>query len=56
MVNHHHKWPMLKLVRYKGKPKENGLYFGPYTSAYAQDRPLSCSRNYSLCVNAPMMN
>ncbi len=26
---------MLKLVRYKGKPKEQGLYFGPYTSAFA---------------------
>lgn len=35
LVNHQHPWPMLKLVRYKGKPKEKGLYFGPYTSAYA---------------------
>jgi excinuclease ABC subunit C len=35
MVNHKHPWPMIKLVRYKGKPKEDGLYFGPYTSAYA---------------------
>ncbi|MBS0626029.1 MAG: excinuclease ABC subunit UvrC [Verrucomicrobia bacterium] len=30
-----HKWPMLQLVRYKGKPKDNGIYFGPYTSAWA---------------------
>lgn len=35
MMNHHHPYPMLRLVRYKGKPKEDGLYFGPYTSAYA---------------------
>lgn len=30
-----HKWPMLRLVRYKGKPKEDGHYFGPYTNALA---------------------
>ncbi|MCB1112842.1 MAG: excinuclease ABC subunit UvrC [Chlamydiales bacterium] len=30
-----HRWPMLQLVRYKGKPKADGQYFGPYTSAYA---------------------
>lgn len=30
-----HKWPMLHLVRYKGKPKDDGIYFGPYTSAIA---------------------
>lgn len=35
MINHKHKWPMVKLVRYTGKPKNDGLYFGPYTSAYA---------------------
>ncbi len=35
MVNNKHKWPMVRLIRYKGKPKENALYFGPYTSAYA---------------------
>lgn len=35
MVNHHHPWPMLKLIRYKGVPKEDALYFGPYTSAFA---------------------
>lgn len=35
MINHHHPWPMIRLVRYKGKPKEKGLYFGPYTSAVA---------------------
>lgn len=30
-----HKWPMIRLVRYKGKPKQDGLYFGPYTNATA---------------------
>jgi excinuclease ABC subunit C len=30
-----HKWPMIKIVRYKGKPKNDGVYFGPYTNALA---------------------
>lgn len=30
-----HKWPMIRLVRYKGKPKRDGIYFGPYTNALA---------------------
>lgn len=31
-----HKWPMIRLVRYKGKPpKDGGIYFGPYTNALA---------------------
>jgi excinuclease ABC subunit C len=30
-----HKWPMLSLMRYKGKPAADGTYFGPYTSALA---------------------
>lgn len=34
-INPKHAWPMLQLVRYKGKPKADGLYFGPYTSAGA---------------------
>jgi excinuclease ABC subunit C len=29
------KWPRVLLVRYKGRPKADGLYFGPYTSATA---------------------
>lgn len=32
-INNKHKWPMVSLVRYKGKPKPDGQYFGPYTSA-----------------------
>jgi excinuclease ABC subunit C len=35
MINHKHPWPMIQLVRYKGKPKQEGHYFGPFTSAYA---------------------
>lgn len=30
-----HKWPLLRLIRYKGQPKEKGAYFGPYTNALA---------------------
>lgn len=30
-----HRWPMIRLVRYKGKPKKDGTYFGPYTNALA---------------------
>lgn len=29
------QWPTVQLVRYRGKPEADGLYFGPYTSAYA---------------------
>ena len=35
MINNQHKWPRLQLIRYKGKPKLKGQYFGPYTSAFA---------------------
>jgi excinuclease ABC subunit C len=35
MVNVKHAWPTVRLIRYKGKPKKDALYFGPYTSAYA---------------------
>lgn len=35
-----HRWPMLQLVRYRGKPKPDGTYFGPYTSAYAARQTL----------------
>lgn len=35
MINNRHPWPMIRLIRYKGAPKKDGLYFGPYTSAFA---------------------
>ncbi len=28
-----HKWPMVRLIRYKGKPPEGGKLFGPYVNA-----------------------
>jgi excinuclease ABC subunit C len=40
MINKDHPWPMLKLVRYKGPPKKEGLYFGPYTSSIAAKETL----------------
>lgn len=39
-VNNKHPWPMVSLVRYKGVPKPDGLYFGPYTSADAARQTL----------------
>ncbi len=35
MINDKHPWPMIRLTRSKGSPKKDGLYFGPYTSAYS---------------------
>lgn len=35
MINPHHKWPMVKLVRCRAIQKGENLYFGPYTSALA---------------------
>lgn len=36
MINQEHPWPMIRLVRCKsGTQRQKGLYFGPYTSAYA---------------------
>lgn len=31
-------WPRLEIARYRGKPKPDGQYFGPYTSAFAARR------------------
>lgn len=39
-INHKHKWPSVQIVRYKGKPEPDGLYFGPYTSAFAARQTL----------------
>jgi excinuclease ABC subunit C len=40
LVMTRHKWPMLRLVRYKGSPKNDGVYFGPYTNALAARQTL----------------
>lgn len=34
-INNKHQWPTVHIVRYRGRPKADGLYFGPYTSAFA---------------------
>ncbi|MDF2549863.1 MAG: uvrC [Chlamydiales bacterium] len=39
-INHQHAWPQVSLHRYKGRPKEDALYFGPYTSSYAAGQML----------------
>jgi len=35
MINLHHRWPMLRLIRYRGAPKKDRCHFGPYTNAFA---------------------
>ncbi len=39
-INHKGPWPTVKLVRYRGSPEPDGLYFGPYTSAHAARQTL----------------
>jgi excinuclease ABC subunit C len=34
------EWPTVRLVRYRGSPEPDGLYFGPYTSAQAARQTL----------------
>lgn len=43
-INHKHLWPMLRIVRYKGKPQDQGLYFGPYTQGHAARETLELLR------------
>ncbi len=40
LVMTRHEWPLLKLIRYKGKPTEAGTHFGPYTNALAARQTL----------------
>ena len=39
-ISYEDQWPAVKLVRYRGKPEPDGLYFGPYTSAQAARQTL----------------
>jgi len=39
-VTNKSRWPTVQLVRYHGKPKPDGLFFGPYTSAHAARQTL----------------
>nr|NGX53650.1 UvrABC system protein C [Chlamydiota bacterium] len=43
-ITHKHKWPMVRVVRYKGKPPRNQLYFGPYTKGHAAKQTLNLLR------------
>jgi excinuclease ABC subunit C len=35
-----HAWPRIDIVRYRGKPKKDGLYFGPYSNVGSARRTL----------------
>lgn len=45
MINHKHKWPMIRVVRFKGKPPSGNLYFGPYADGYAARQTLELLRS-----------
>lgn len=45
MVNHKHEWPMIRVVRFKGKPPAGNLYFGPYAHGYAAKQTLELLRH-----------
>ena len=47
---------MVSLVRYRGKPEPDGLYFGPYTSAQAAREHWISSTAFFPCANAPTRN
>lgn len=44
-INHKHRWPMVRIVRYKGKPPPNAIYFGPFTKGYAARQTLELLRS-----------
>lgn len=44
-INHKHMWPMIRVVRNKGKPPPGNLYFGPYTHAMAARKTLELLRS-----------
>jgi excinuclease ABC subunit C len=39
-ISHKKKWPKVELVRYRGNPEPDGLYFGPYPSVHAARQTL----------------
>lgn len=39
-LNIRHQWPKIELVRFKGAPEKNVLFFGPYTSAFSARKTL----------------
>ncbi|MFZ0565587.1 MAG: excinuclease ABC subunit UvrC, partial [Chlamydiales bacterium] len=44
VINYKHKWPMIRVVRFKGKPPPGNLYFGPYTHGHAARQTLELLR------------
>lgn len=45
MINHKHRWPMIRVTRFKGKPPPGNLYFGPYAHGYAARQTLELLRS-----------
>lgn len=45
MINHKHHWPMVRIVRFRGRPPKGALYFGPYTKAFAARQTLELLRS-----------
>ncbi len=45
MINHKHPWPMIRVVRFRGKPPSGNLYFGPYAHGYAARQTLELLRH-----------
>lgn len=45
MINQKHPWPMLRVVRFKGKPPAGNLYFGPYAHGHAARQTLELLRH-----------
>jgi excinuclease ABC subunit C len=45
MINHKHQWPMIRVVRFKGKPPAGNLYFGPYAHGFAARQTLEFLRH-----------
>lgn len=45
MINHKHMWPMIRMVRFLGKPPKGALYFGPYTKSLAARETLELMRS-----------
>lgn len=59
LVMTRHEWPLLRLIRYKGKPTEAGTHFGPYTNALAARQTLDLiSRMFPLrqCSDTELAN
>lgn len=44
MINHKHRWPMIRVARFKGKPPPGNLYFGPYVHGHAARETLELLR------------